>query len=175
MLVAPDLMTAYEAGEIDKKGVQAVQQAMIDYCELVRYCFAILDPLPNLMPQEVKEWRLEVNYDSTRAALYYPWIETADLTDGAGRTRLVPPSGHMAGVYARVDGTRGVHKAPANETIRTVLGLGVRSRRASRTCSTRSASTASVRSPAAASAFGARARSAVMRRGGISTFAASSI
>ncbi len=125
MLVAPDLMTAYEAGEIDKKGVQAVQQAMIDYCELVRYCFAILDPLPNLMPQEVKEWRLEVNYDSTRAALYYPWIETADLTDGAGRTRLVPPSGHMAGVYARVDGTRGVHKAPANETIRTVLGLGV--------------------------------------------------
>jgi phage tail sheath protein FI len=125
MLVAPDLMTAYEAGEIDGKGVQAVQQAMIDYCELVRYCFAILDAPPNLMPQEVKEWRMQVNYDTTRAALYYPWIEIADTTSGGGRTRLVPPSGHMAGIYARVDNTRGVHKAPGNEIVRTALGLQV--------------------------------------------------
>lgn len=126
MLVAPDLMTSFEAGEIDMKGVQAVQQAMIDYCELVRYCFAILDAPPALTPQEVKEWRLEVNYDTTRAALYYPWIEIADMTGNPGRTRLVPPSGHMAGVYARVDNTRGVHKAPANEIVRTALGLGMK-------------------------------------------------
>jgi phage tail sheath protein FI len=125
MICAPDLMASYQAGEIDLKGVQAVQQALIDYCELVRYCFAILDAPPNLMPQEVKEWRLQVNYDTTRAALYYPWIEIADMTGKNGRTRLVPPSGHMAGVYARVDNTRGVHKAPANEVIRTVLGLSV--------------------------------------------------
>jgi phage tail sheath protein FI len=125
MLVAPDLMTAFQAGEIDEKGVQAVQQAMIDYCELVRYCFAILDAPPGLMPQEVKEWRLTVNYDSSRAALYYPWIEIGDLTGSNGRTRMVPPSGHVAGVYARTDGERGVHKAPANEIIRTVLGLEV--------------------------------------------------
>ncbi|MCU0475778.1 MAG: phage tail sheath subtilisin-like domain-containing protein [Anaerolineae bacterium] len=125
MLLAPDLMTAYQAGEIDMKGVQAVQQAMIDYCELVRYCFAILDAPPNLMPQEIKEWRMQVNYDTTRAALYYPWIEIADTTSAGGRTRLVPPSGHMAGVYARVDNTRGVHKAPGNEIVRTALGLQV--------------------------------------------------
>ena len=125
-LIAPDLMTSFEDGEIDMKGVQAVQQAMIDYCELVRYSFAILDAPPALTPQEVKEWRLEVNYDSTRAALYYPWIEIADMTGNPGRTRLVPPSGHMAGVYARVDGTRGVHKAPANEIVRTALGLGMK-------------------------------------------------
>src|SRR5262249_10197491 len=36
-----------------------------------------------------------------------------------------PPSGHVAGVYARVDDTRGVHKAPANEVIRGALGVGV--------------------------------------------------
>lgn len=125
MIVAPDLMTAYQEGELDMKGVQAVQQALIDYCELIRYCFAILDAPPGLMPQEVKEWRMQVNYDSTRAALYYPWIEIGDMTGGNGRTRLVPPSGHMAGVYARVDNTRGVHKAPANEIVRTVLGLEV--------------------------------------------------
>ena len=125
MIVAPDLMSSYQAGEIDMKGVQAVQQALIDYCELVRYCFAILDCPPNMMPQQMKEWRNTVNYDSTRAALYYPWIEIADMTGKNGRTRLVPPSGHMAGVYARTDATRGVHKAPANEIVRGVLGLEV--------------------------------------------------
>jgi phage tail sheath protein FI len=118
-------MAAYQAGEIDKKTVQAVQQSIIDYCELVRYCFAILDAPPGLMPQEAKEWRFEVNYDSTRAALYYPWIEVADLTGGNGRTRTIPPSGHVAGIYARTDATRGVHKAPANEVIRGVIGLEV--------------------------------------------------
>jgi len=125
MICAPDLMAAYQAGEIDKKTVQAVQQSIIDYCELVRYCFAILDAPPGLMPQEAKEWRFEVNYDSSRAALYYPWIEVADLTGGNGRTRTIPPSGHVAGIYARTDATRGVHKAPANEVIRGVIGLEV--------------------------------------------------
>jgi len=126
MICVPDLMASYQAGEIDMKGVQAVQQAVIDYCELVRYCFAILDAPPALMPQEVAEWRKEVNYDTTRAALYYPWIEVADQTGSNGRTRSVPPSGYMAGVYARTDNTRGVHKAPANELVRGVLGLEVK-------------------------------------------------
>ncbi|MDZ4764661.1 MAG: phage tail sheath subtilisin-like domain-containing protein [Chloroflexota bacterium] len=125
MICAPDLMASYQAGEIDMKGVQAVQQSLIDYCELVRYCFAILDAPPAMMPQDIKEWRMQVNYDTTRAALYYPWIEVADMTGGKGRTRMVPPSGHMAGIYARVDSTRGVHKAPGNEIIRTALGLEV--------------------------------------------------
>lgn len=126
MICVPDLMASYEAGEIDLKGVQAVQQTIIDYCEAVRYCFAILDTPAALMPQEAAEWRKTVNYDTTRAAMYYPWIEVADLTDNAGRTRTVPPSGYIAGVYARVDNTRGVHKAPANEIIRGTIGLEVR-------------------------------------------------
>jgi phage tail sheath protein FI len=75
------------------------------------------------MPQEMKEWRMAVNYDTTRAALYYPWIEVADQT--TGKTKLLPPSGHMAGVYARTDNTRGVHKAPANELVRACIGLAV--------------------------------------------------
>jgi len=44
--------------------------------------------VPNLNPQEVKDWRLEVNYDTTRAALYYPWIEVMDMANGGGKTRL---------------------------------------------------------------------------------------
>jgi hypothetical protein len=125
MLAAPDLMSAFEAKELDEKGVQGVQTALIDYCERVRYCFAILDPIPNLNPQEAKEWRLKVNYDTTRAALYYPWIEIMDMAAGTGKTKFVPPSGHMAGIYARNDETRGVHKAPANEIVRGAIGLAV--------------------------------------------------
>ncbi|MEO0565197.1 MAG: phage tail sheath C-terminal domain-containing protein, partial [Chloroflexota bacterium] len=125
MICAPDLWSAYEAGEMDMKGIQGVQQAIIDYCELIRYCFAILDCPPGLMPQEMKEWRFQVNYDSTRAALYYPWFEVTDMTGGNGRTRSVPPSGYVAGVYARTDNTRGVHKAPANELVRGIIGLEV--------------------------------------------------
>jgi hypothetical protein len=125
MIAVPDLMSSYVAGEMDLKGVQAVQQSVIDYCERVKYCFAILDAPPGLMPQQMKEWRMQVNYDSSRAALYYPWIEIADMTGANGRTRSIPPSGHVAGIYARTDETRGVHKAPANEVVRGALGLEV--------------------------------------------------
>jgi|FLYN01.1.fsa_nt_gi phage tail sheath protein FI len=125
MICVPDLMASYQAGEIDLKGVQAVQQMVIDFCEHVKYCFAILDTPPGLLPQQAKEWRLAVNYDTSRAALYYPWIEIADQTGANGRTRTVPPSGHIAGIYARTDETRGVHKAPANEVVRGALGLEI--------------------------------------------------
>ena len=124
MLVAPDLMSAFESGELDKKGVQAVQQAMIDFSENTRYIFSILDCPPNLTPQEVYEWRMDMNYDSTRAALYYPWVEVGDQLR-AGKTKFIPVSGLMSGLYARVDATRGVHKAPANELLRGVLGLEI--------------------------------------------------
>jgi uncharacterized protein len=124
MLVAPDLMSAFESGELDKKGVQSVQQAMIDFSEHTRYVFSILDCPPNLSPQEMYEWRMDMNYDTTRAALYYPWVEVGDPVN-AGKTKFVPPSGLLSGLYARVDETRGVHKAPANEIVRGALGLEI--------------------------------------------------
>lgn len=119
MVCAPDLMAAYEAGVIDREGVKAVQLAIINHCERMGDRVAILDPLPNLAPQEVKVWReSETNYDSKYAALYYPWIKVAGPD---GRPLAIPPSGHIAGIWARSDNERGVHKAPANEVIRGVL------------------------------------------------------
>jgi phage tail sheath protein FI len=125
MLAAPDLMSSYQAGELDLKGVQAVQMAMYEFCERNKYCFAILDAPPATSPQQVKEWRMAVNYDTKYAALYYPWIQVADLSNGNGTMRLVPPSGYIAGIYARSDAERGVHKAPANEVVRGATGLAV--------------------------------------------------
>lgn len=54
-------------------------------------------------------------------ALYFPWIVMTDPVSGKKVTQ--PPSGHIAGVWARVDATRGVHKAPANEPIQGALDL----------------------------------------------------
>lgn len=58
---------------------------------------------------------------SNYAAYYYPWIEVFDPATKA--SKYVPPSGHMAGIYARVDNQRGVHKAPANEVVLGATGL----------------------------------------------------
>lgn len=58
---------------------------------------------------------------SDYAALYYPWIEVYD--PAVNKRVPVPPSGHIAGIYARVDSQRGVYKAPANEPLLGALGV----------------------------------------------------
>lgn len=123
LLVCPDVMVGYDGSEAQKERVKMVQQAMIDYCERVRYSFAILDTPPDLSVQQVLDWRQYVNFDTSHAALYYPWVKIADLSSVESRSKFVPPSGHLAGLYGRVDSDRGVHKAPANETIRGVIDL----------------------------------------------------
>jgi uncharacterized protein len=124
MVAVPDLMQSYQSDEMSLQDVQAVQQALYEHCEQAKYCFAILDSPPDLGPQEALAWRMSANYDTKYAALYYPWIETADMVKGRGTVRI-PPSGHVAGVYARSDAERGVHKAPANEVLRGATGLPI--------------------------------------------------
>ncbi|MFL6114230.1 MAG: phage tail sheath family protein, partial [Catenulispora sp.] len=90
------------------------------HCELMGDRVAIIDPPPALNAQKVKNWRVdEAGYVSKYATLYWPWIKVMDPV--SGRPIMLPPSGHVAGVWARSDSTRGVHKAPANEVVRGVL------------------------------------------------------
>jgi phage tail sheath protein FI len=122
MVAVPDLMSAYLQGAVDREAVLAVQNGLISHCELMGDRVAIIDPLPDLKPQQVRHWRVdEARFDSKYAALYYPWVKVWDPATSA--TVLVPPSGHMAGIWARNDETRGVHKAPANEVIRGPVSL----------------------------------------------------
>lgn len=97
-----------------------VQAALIGFCEGKKSCFALLD-----VPMELKKTNEVANfrdmYDSTYAAMYHPWLEMYDA--GAKRAAFFPPSGAMAGIYARTDIERGVHKAPANEVVRGCTGL----------------------------------------------------
>lgn len=119
----PDIMSAYERGMLDLDGLQAIQLGMIDHCHLMGDRVAILDPPPGLHPQQVKEWRVDrAGYDSEYAALYYPWIKVYDPASGH---IFVPPSGHIAGIFARSDLLRGFHRAPANQTVQGALALDV--------------------------------------------------
>src|SRR5262249_22020281 len=101
----------------------AVQLAMIAHAERMGDRIAILDAPPGMKPQDVKRWReRDTNYDSKYAALYYPWLQV----DGPdGKPIDVPPCGHIAGIYARNDNERGVHKAPANEVVRGALSAQI--------------------------------------------------
>lgn len=106
---------------------QEIQAYTITHCEKMQDRFAILDPQPNATPDPtttpggIGAQRNLVNSDRGFAALYYPWIFISNPV-AAGQIK-VPPSGHIAGIYARTDFTRGVHKAPANESMSGVLAL----------------------------------------------------
>ena len=122
MVSVPDLMSAYQHGAIDLETVHAVQLAIIAHCELMGDRMAILDAPPGLKAQQVKEWRVDgAGYDSKYATLYWPWTKVFD--PATGRNIFVPPSGHVAGIWARNDEARGVHKAPANEVVRGAIAL----------------------------------------------------
>ena len=122
MLVVPDLMTPMPGQTIEANTIKAVQSMMIAHCERLGDRLAILDPPPDLTPQEIGKWRMDIaGYDSSYAALYYPWIQVMDPV--TNQPISIPPSGHIAGVWARNDATRGVHKAPANEVVQGAIGL----------------------------------------------------
>ncbi len=97
----------------------AVVQAGLDYCEGRKDLGYVVDPPAGSSPQAVKLFR--EGFDSSFGFLYYPWIVVNDPLTLAPKT--VPPAGHMAGIYARTDAERGVHKAPANEVVRGAVGL----------------------------------------------------
>ncbi len=107
---------------------KTVQQAMIAQCELLKDRFCILDSAEDADIAAVKKQRDEnLASDGGYGALYYPWLKTGVETLSDGKTELknmfVPPSGAVAGIYARSDSERGVHKAPANEVVRNVTEL----------------------------------------------------
>jgi phage tail sheath protein FI len=99
MVIVPDLITAAtkEDGSVDLNLWKAVQTALISHCEQNGNRMAVLDAPPGMNPHPIG-------------------------VNGNAEV-FIPPSGHIAGVWARTDETRGVWKAPANDTIRGVLDI----------------------------------------------------
>ena len=95
----------------------AVTANVVLQCERLKNRFAVVSApqgqsnVANLRPPQ----------DSTYAAFYYPWIWVYDPS--VNDTVLVPPAGHVAGIYAGTDIARGVHKAPANVVVADAADL----------------------------------------------------
>ncbi len=132
ILAFPDLMRIYEAGLMSIAQIHGVMELMVSMCEGAAAGdipnppnrMIVLDPPPDrVKPQDVSEWLGdEFARRSQFAALYYPWLYVPNPRS-QGRPIAVPPCGHITGVWARTDETRGVYKAPANEVPRGVIGL----------------------------------------------------
>ena len=97
-----------------------VQLTLVAHCENLASRFAVLD-----IPRDAKKiddiTAHRDIFDTTYAAMYHPWLQVFDPLDK--KNIPIPPSGSVMGIYARSDNTRGVHKAPANETVRACVGL----------------------------------------------------
>ena len=103
LLCCPD---SYALGNNDD-----INNLLIDQCEVLMNRFAILNSIANAPAPGT----LSISYNSEYSAYYYPWINIIDPT--TDQTVMIPPSGHVAGIYARTDNTRNVAKAPANAQI----------------------------------------------------------
>lgn len=108
-----------------------VRELLLSHCERTQDRFAIVDGAETvegaLTPQSIDSNAAgnASGRTSNYAAVYFPWLDVGER-ESNGAIRYMPPSGHIAGIYARVDTNRGVHKAPANETIRGALDLKYR-------------------------------------------------
>jgi phage tail sheath protein FI len=97
----------------------AIQLLLIAHAEAMRYRIAVLDSAEGQSIAEVRTMRARL--DSKYAALYYPWVTVLDpISD---KEINLPPSGFVAGIYARNDIQRAVYKAPANEVVSLAVGF----------------------------------------------------
>jgi hypothetical protein len=109
--------------------VEGLVGAVVSHCETqLKDRFAIIDAtkgsatISNIDPRgTTDETEPNAAGNTQYAAFYYPWIKVID--PAAGLKRTIPPGGHMAGIYARSDTERGVHKAPANEIVRGAVDM----------------------------------------------------
>jgi phage tail sheath protein FI len=99
--------------------MRANLNALISHAERMKYRIAVLDSRNAYSIQEVRSQRAKI--DSKYAAFYYPWVRIVDPI--TGKEAVVPPSGHVCGIYARNDIDRAVYKAPANEVVNLAIGF----------------------------------------------------
>jgi len=98
---------------------QAITNHLINHARAMRYRIAVLDSGDGQSLNEILEHRGRI--DSNYAALYYPWVT---VLDPVTRSEIaLPPSGFVAGIYARNDIQRAVWKAPANEVVNLAIGF----------------------------------------------------
>jgi uncharacterized protein len=118
-----DKATEKEKWEKEDSEKHELEQIVVKHCEDIGDRFAILDSHEEANKDEA--WSQWSAIDGKNGAIYYPWLKVRKFSDEKGKPQamLVPPCGHVAGVYTRSDQERGIHKAPANEPLEGVLDL----------------------------------------------------
>lgn len=120
IVAAPGSTFGYEDAAYQHTA-QTIIDHLISHAERMGYRFAILDSGNSQSISGVLAMRKRI--DSKHAALYYPWLRVLDPVTSTEIS--LPSSGFVAGIYARTDAERGVHKAPANEVVHGAIGLEV--------------------------------------------------
>jgi hypothetical protein len=118
------LVALPDAGAMELDASGAAATALVAHCEEHPYRLGFVDPPSGLDVGGVLAFR--ARFDSSRAALYHPWLLVDDPSTAPGGPPSplpVPPSGAVAGICARVDRARGVHVAPADERVLGIVGL----------------------------------------------------
>ena len=108
-------------------GSKAVVDAGSTYCQNRMDCFFVGDP-PAIVDtkEEAQSFVNDLTVKSSYSAVYFPWLSIVDPSGASPDPVLAPPSGFVAGMYARIDGRRGVWKAPAGAeaNVGGAVGLG---------------------------------------------------
>ena len=115
IVAAPGSTFGYEHGG----DATAIVNALIEHAERMRYRIGVLDSPPGQSIEDVRTMRAGLT--SAKAALYYPWVHVKDPMNA--RELSLPPSGFVAGIYARGDLARSASKPPANEVVTLAVGL----------------------------------------------------
>lgn len=145
---APDRPPAF-APNLSNEQIQTGQVALLQHCMARRYCFALLDPPPPLLERPrsadgrllandadalrgrtavatILDWRRRLeSRASAFGALYFPWVMVVSPETRDRAPKWIPPSGHVAGMFARVEVGQGIGKPPANEVLQGVGDVAV--------------------------------------------------
>jgi len=121
----PTVIGAPDAHAVDTgvEGARAIQAALVASCERLVGRIAIVDPPPGIDPGGAIAWRGASHIDSPAAAAYYPWIQSSDPS--GHHAIAIPPCGHVAGLWARVDDIAGLHHAPTSEALLATEGATI--------------------------------------------------
>lgn len=107
----------------DFSGDVAVANDLIAYATNNKFRFILLATALGVTPQNAVKWvKKTAQYNTSYAALYYPWVTISDPLTTDGRPLNIPPDGFIAGVYARTDTNRNVGKAPAGINDGRIVG-----------------------------------------------------
>ncbi|GHB85318.1 hypothetical protein GCM10010347_65270 [Streptomyces cirratus] len=111
IVVAPDLWETRDDGAV-------IAKAVAGHCVAAGNRMALLHTAQDAEPAKVPAL-LGLGPEEARfTTVYYPWLKVP-----GDEEKMAPPCGHVAGIWARTDAERGVHRAPANTGVRGALGL----------------------------------------------------